>query len=273
MSGWTRKGWPTARFAPGVRKAIEDADAFVLVISPDSARSRYCVVEVEHAAQLGKRIVPILLRSVGDEPLPAHIRERNKIPGNHRDAVARVLRALETDLEQVRAHTRWTARAVQWQQADRDRSLLPRGSELAAGEAWLAACGPGADPAPTTLQREVLLAARRASSGHQRRLLIGSAGALAVSLALLVLALIARRLSLVATRESTQLGFGRPRPCSEAPHSDQAIDRGHQGIALPALHATHTRQMIANEPWRRHLRRRRDSHTACSCTRATWRLS
>jgi WD40 repeat protein len=179
-------------FPQALRSAIEGADAFVLVISPDSAASRYCATEVDHAAELGKRIVPVLLRPVGDAALPVAVRDRNWIPAASEDAVDRLVRAIDTDLEHVRAHTRWTARAVEWDQSGRDRSLLPRGSELSAGEAWLAGCATGADPTPTTLQRELLLAAQSASTRRQRLLLGVATGALIVSLALLVFALIAR---------------------------------------------------------------------------------
>ena len=36
---------------------------------------------------------------------------------------------------------------------------------------------------------------------------------------------------------------------------------------------TRTRHKTASAPWRHHLRRRRDSHTACAWTRARWRTS
>ena len=179
-------------FPAALRAAIEQADAFVYVISPEAASSRYCTTEVDHAHGLGKRIVPVLLRPVSDDELPPEIRDRNWIPADAADALPRLLTAIDTDREHVRAHTRWTGRAVEWEQSGREGSLLPRGSELSAGEAWLAACDPGADPAPTRSQQELLLAARRAATRRQRRLLGGAVGALLISLGLLVFALISR---------------------------------------------------------------------------------
>lgn len=187
-------------FPQALRSAIENADAFVPVISPDSTSSVHCGTEVDHAVRLGKRIVPVLLRPVPDEQLPTEIRERNWIPADAGDAADRLVRAVETDLDHVRAHTRWTARAVEWEQSGRDGSLLPRGSDLAAGESWLGSCGTQTDPAPTTAQRELLLTARRAQARRQRRLTTIVAVGLIVSLVLLVFALISRHSAQVARR-------------------------------------------------------------------------
>ncbi len=54
-------------FPEALRRAIESSDAFVFVIAPDSVQSSFCAEEVEHAATLNKRIVPLSLRPVPDE--------------------------------------------------------------------------------------------------------------------------------------------------------------------------------------------------------------
>jgi hypothetical protein len=45
-------------FPEALRTAIEGADAFVFIITPEAIASRYCRSEVDHAATLGKRIGP-----------------------------------------------------------------------------------------------------------------------------------------------------------------------------------------------------------------------
>jgi WD40 repeat protein len=190
-------------FPEALRTAIEGADTFVFVITPEAVASRYCQTEVDHAAKLGKRIIPLLLRPVPDDALPSNLRDRNWIPADAADAVPRLIKAIETDLDHVRAHTRWTLRAGEWKQAGYDHSLLPRGSELANGEAWLARCATDADPAPTALQRELLLRGRASHSARQRRLVAVMAAALVASLALLVFALVARH-SAEAQRTAAQ---------------------------------------------------------------------
>jgi WD40 repeat protein len=181
-------------FPAALRRAIESSDAFVFVISPDSVRSEFCEQEVGHAVELNKRVVPLALREVPDQDIPDEIRVRNWIPVGDRDfesGVDRLVKAIETDLDWERQHTRLTVKALEWDQAGRDRSFLLRGSELAAAERWLAT-GADKDPGPSAIEQEYLLAARSAASRRQRTLVGVSLGIAAVSVGLLVFALISR---------------------------------------------------------------------------------
>jgi hypothetical protein len=54
---------PTAAFMEEIRRAIEEADSFVFVISPDSVESPTCRQEVEHAAKNHKWLIPIVYRA------------------------------------------------------------------------------------------------------------------------------------------------------------------------------------------------------------------
>jgi WD40 repeat protein len=182
-------------FPAALRAAIEQSDGFVFVVSPDSVSSAYCEQEVEHALELNKRIVPLLLRTVPDEAVPEGIRVRNWIPFSEarefEPGVARVLEALDTDLDWTKAHTRWGLKALEWEAEGREKSFLLRGSELAAAEAWLAGEA-GKEPEPTGLQREYVAGSRLAASRRQRWLLGAAAAVATVSVGLLVFALISR---------------------------------------------------------------------------------
>ena len=182
-------------FPEALRRAIESSDAFVFVISPDSVHSSFCEEEVEHAARLNKRIVPLSLRPVADEDLPADVRFRNWIPtsgdGEFEGTVERLVTALDTDLEWERQHSRLTVKALEWDQSGRDRSFLLRGADLSAAERWLAA-GADKDPGPTTLEAEYLVAGRRATARRQRGFAVASLLVAAVAIGLLVFALISR---------------------------------------------------------------------------------
>jgi len=105
-------------FPAALRTAVEQSDGFVFVISPDSVASDYCEQEVEHALELNKRIVPLLLRTVPDEAVPEGVRVRNWIPcrdtAEFEPGVARVLEALDTDLDWTKGHTRWLLKALEW---------------------------------------------------------------------------------------------------------------------------------------------------------------
>ena len=183
-------------FPEAIKHAIEGSDAFLFVITPGSVHSAYCENEVEYARDLNKRIVPVLRELVPDSELHEEIRDRNWIPFTEEadfDAgLARLLGALDTDLESVKAHTRWLVKALEWDAEGRDKSFLLRGSELRAAEAWLASRPEDADPAPTQLQREYLLASREAAARRQRAMMGGAVAIAAVSIGLLIFALISR---------------------------------------------------------------------------------
>ncbi len=173
---------------------IEAADAFVFVISPDSVVSPECLQELGRATELGKRLVPVLFKATTSVP-PALAALQYVDVAQNRDlalSVAEIDAAIETDHEWVRAHTEWLARALRWQAGGRDDSALLRGSELDAAEHWLAGRKNGKQPPPTDLQTSFILSGRR-SERRRLRLLVGlSLAAVAVSLGLAVLALVAR---------------------------------------------------------------------------------
>jgi WD40 repeat protein len=183
-------------FPQAIRTAIETSDAFLFVITPEAVSSAYCEQEVTYAGELGKRIVPVLRQPVEDSEIPTEIRERNWIPftedGEFDSAADRVVQALDTDLEHRKEHTRWLVKSIEWDSEGRDRSFLLRGSELKAAENWLARTPVDADPTPTTLQIEYVLASRRAAARRGRTLLGASVAVTALAIALGVIALVSR---------------------------------------------------------------------------------
>jgi WD40 repeat protein len=183
-------------FPEAIKRAIEGSDAFVFVITPSAVESAYCENEVEYACEMQKRIVPVLRGPVPDPELPPEIRDRVWIPfveDQEFDAgLSRLLNALDTDLEAAKAHTRWLVKALEWDSERRDKSFLLRGSELKAAEAWMASRPEDAEPAPTHLQREYLLASREAAARRQRTMMGGAVAVAAVSIGLLIFALISR---------------------------------------------------------------------------------
>ena len=54
----------TADWKQRVLRGIEDANAFVCVLSPDYAASTVCREETEHAVAQNKRLIPLLRRPV-----------------------------------------------------------------------------------------------------------------------------------------------------------------------------------------------------------------
>ena len=61
---------PTAEWMQEIRGAIDAAQAFAFVLSPDSLASRVCREELEHAVAQGKRLIPVVCRDVVASEVP-----------------------------------------------------------------------------------------------------------------------------------------------------------------------------------------------------------
>ena len=186
---------PSAEWLREIYEGIEGCDAFVFVITPDSARSLVCRDEIDHAEKLNKRIVPLLGRDIDGTELPEAIASRNWIvlpqPIDPDEAVDRLVDAIERDLDNVRRHTNVLEHALAWTSKDRDGSLLLRGSELRDAEDWLARAA-SLEPAPIPLQYEFVHASRAAATRRQRLVVTAFAIGAAIALALAALAALQR---------------------------------------------------------------------------------
>jgi WD40 repeat protein len=184
----------SAKWMAEVRAAIDEADCFCFVVSPDSVESPVCREEAAHAAASNKRILPLLHREVPDGLVPETVAAHNWIEfdgqASFDDAFATLVRALETEPEHLRAHTRLLVRSKEWE-ASGDRSQLLRGQDLNQAETWLASAA-GKEPTPTQGQTAYVLASRKAASRRQRTTVGAVAIALVVSLVLSTVAVIQR---------------------------------------------------------------------------------
>ena len=61
---------PSAEWMSEIQTAIEAADGYLVVVSPDLARSTVCAQELEQAVASGKRIVPIVVRATDPGSVP-----------------------------------------------------------------------------------------------------------------------------------------------------------------------------------------------------------
>ena len=150
-------------------RPIEAADTVVFVISPDAVASERCAWEVEHAATLKKRILPVVWRRVEEKKVPQRLKQLNYIffdrPLISLPSLIALATALRTDIEWVREHTRLAEAALRWDQRGRAEALLLRSEELAAGKAWLAS-QPKYAPDPTLLHHEFIKAAEDAEAAR-----------------------------------------------------------------------------------------------------------
>jgi TIR domain len=132
----------TAKWKEEVFSAIENADSFAAVISPDFIVSKPCQEELDHASHDNKRMVPLWHRDVADEEVPSDLASHQYVylreSDDFEDSFERLLKALDTDLEWVRFHTRLLVRAKEWDKGGRDPSFLLRGKTLEEAERWQA---------------------------------------------------------------------------------------------------------------------------------------
>ncbi|MEZ2303144.1 MAG: TIR domain-containing protein [Microcoleus sp.] len=129
-------------FAREIEQGIQSSDNFLFILSPQAINSPYCTMEVEYAANLNKRFVTLLHRSVNSAELHPELAKVQWIDFNQNDRdfnanFNQLVRTLDTDREHLQNHTKWSQRSLEWEQKNKTNDLLLRGSELAIAEAWL----------------------------------------------------------------------------------------------------------------------------------------
>jgi len=197
---------------------ISEADTVVFVLTPTSARSEICTWEAQESERLGKRILPVIQRSLegasppprlreriylffgkrilpviqrsleGASP-PPQLRERNYIffyndpkaaPGaGFGTGLAKLIAALNTDVDWLREHTRYLQRATEWDRGGRPANRLLSGGDIADAKDW-AARRPKSAPEPTTIHLDFIRASEEeaeARSSAQRKQLEAMAAA------------------------------------------------------------------------------------------------
>ncbi len=196
---------PTAEWLKEIFSNIESSDNFLFVISPDSVVSTYARKEIDHAALNNKRIVPIFYKPVPDKDIPEAVAKFQRIDfsgGDGFDAkLAKLVAALDTDLEWKQDHTRLLTRAKEWEQEGKDTSFLLRGKDLREAEQWVAKSAEN-EPKPTTLHSQYILASRQSATRTQRIIIGAVTLAFLVALGLAVYAFIQQNRAVRNARES-----------------------------------------------------------------------
>jgi WD40 repeat protein len=188
---------PGDKWEKTIYGAIEATHTFIFVLTPDSIASEICGKEIAHAAANNKRLVPIVHRDVAAETVPKSLGELNWIffrgSDDFEEATDKLISALDTDLEWVRAHTRLLTRAIEWNANGRNNSFVLRGDDLRSAEQWLAEAGAQKERQPTALQTEYIIASRKAAARRQRITLGAVTFGLVVAVVLAIVALFARQ--------------------------------------------------------------------------------
>jgi WD40 repeat protein len=161
----------TADWWNEIERGIEGSDTFIFVLSPDSTSSEVCNREINHAVANHKRLFPVVRRDVDMSQVHPDLKRHNWLffreTDDFDDAFRQLTEAIATDLAYVRAHTRLTVRAHEWDSKDRKDSFLLRGDDLQDAEQWLVGSVGNAQQ-PTELQREYILNSRKVEDANQR---------------------------------------------------------------------------------------------------------
>jgi hypothetical protein len=167
---------PSAEWLREIEPAIEAADTFIFVLSPDSLSSKACRDECDHATRYNKRMVPLVVRDVAHGSVPDRMARLNWLFFRGNDSFgpsfAQLIKTIDTDLAWVKAHSRLLVRAREWETRDKDKSYLLAGTDLDEAEKWLAHSGVR-EPATSSLQIAYVVASRQRATELQRNQLRG----------------------------------------------------------------------------------------------------
>ena len=146
--GWTGRGSPPR---PGGAPRSEPRSTRPTVSASSSHQTRSspgCREEAAHAGASNKRILPLLHRPVPTAWCARRRRsqlDRFDQGASFDQAFSTLVRALETEPEHLRTHTRLLVRAKEWETNTRNRSYLLRGQDLTGAES----ASQGKEPAQT----------------------------------------------------------------------------------------------------------------------------
>jgi hypothetical protein len=178
---------PTTDWWQEIEAGIESAHTFIFVISKDSVESKYCRREIDHAITHNKRLIPVLRRKdynrngmhpkLGQHQWLTFLEE-----SSFDQAFAKLVEAINTDIDYQKNHTRLEVRAIEWESNSYDPSLLLRGSDLEKAQQWLLDAV-GKEPLPTALQKNFVAVSRQSSLSRHRRLVLVLGSLLGLALA------------------------------------------------------------------------------------------
>lgn len=173
-----------------VEEARENAHNFLVVLSAEMLDNFACLTEVACAQALNKRIIgvangPLLRTDLPPDLANCPIVNFQDREGDFSANFGELYRILESDADHVDRHTRLLVRALEWDSAGREPSLLLRGKALDQANTWLAQAD-GKVPAPSPVQIDYLAASRLLPF---RKVKVRSVGLASVAVTLAVVAL------------------------------------------------------------------------------------
>lgn len=185
-----------------ISAAIEAADAFVFVISPDSLKSKICMDELELGVKYNKKIIPVLyLEPQKGQDMHPKLASTNWVymrpkKDDFKATVPKLISAIQTDLGWLQKHTRLLQRSLEWDGKQRNHSYLLQGADLDDGEDWATQANPEVGRTVVSVQAEYIHESRKTAVCRQRNLTIGIGVALVFSVLMGIFAFMQRSVAL-----------------------------------------------------------------------------
>jgi WD40 repeat protein len=234
---------PSSDWFTEIAQGIDQSDAVIFVVTRNSVQSKECRAEVEHARRSEIRIVPVLRERVDPGLIPGGASAFQWVEfvddTSFDESVLALRRALETDLDWVKDHTRLRLRALEWDREGRPTGKLLNRPELREAEEWVRRSGEDEERRPSPLVYDYLAASSRNRRRRQRWVTGAVSVALVIAAGLAVWALIERD----TAREQERLAISRELSAS----SLLTLDDDPELSALLAVEAAHTAPTVQAE--------------------------
>jgi WD40 repeat protein len=234
---------PSSDWFKEIAEGIDQSDAVIFIVTRNSVQSKECRAEVEHARRAEIRIVPVLRERVDPGLFPAGAAAFQWVEflddASFDDSVLALRRALETDLDWVKDHTRLRLRALEWDREGRPTGKLLNRPELREAEEWVRRSGEDEERRPSPLVYDYLAASGRNRRRRQRWVTGAVSVALVISAGLALWALIERD----TAREQERLAVSRELSAS----SLLTLDDDPELSALLAVEAANTAPTVQAE--------------------------
>src|SRR5262245_62088146 len=174
-----------------IKVLIEQADAVIVVVTPNFAASSHCGKEIEYARLLGKRLAPLVAEATDPLSLDSAIQRLNFVFADRNErfepAIVTVLEALNTNIDWIRQHTEYTRLAVKCQESGYPNGLLLRSPSLEDAEHW-ASSRPHGTPLAAPQTTTFIEKSRQYGNRRQLGIIYQVLGACVVTLLLAALA-------------------------------------------------------------------------------------
>src|ERR1700730_8764386 len=74
--------FPAGEFWEDIEAGIQEAGAFIFIMSPDSLDSKDCIRELDYAQVCGKKLIPVLYRGIDPSRIPQPLKDLDWIDGD-----------------------------------------------------------------------------------------------------------------------------------------------------------------------------------------------